>query len=93
MMITSALRRALSKARGEITSIKHLSSAAGALADVCNLNIVSSPFPPIMDSSHYKPVPEFVSADWENAKWTNKVAVRDGNTGETRTFSDYNIYM
>lgn len=86
-MLALSIRRALPKAT------KPFSSAAGALADVCNLNIVSSPFPPIMDSSHYKPVPEFVSADWGDANLAKKVAIRDGNTGETRTFSDYNSYM
>lgn len=53
----------------------------------------SSPYPPIMDSSHYKPVPEFVSVDWTGPTLAKKVAIRDGNTGETRTFSDYNTYM
>ncbi len=46
-----------------------------------------------MDSSHYKPVPEFVSVDWTGPTLAKKVAIRDGNTGETRTFSDYNTYM
>lgn len=55
----------------------HVSVArrSGALADVCDLNIVSSPFPPIMESSEYTPVPEFVSVDWKNPKMTNKVGM------------------
>jgi len=70
-----------------------LTRRSGALADVCDLNIVSSPFPPIMESSEYTPVPEFVSVDWKNPKMTNKIAIRDGSTGETRTFGDYHKNM
>jgi len=65
----------------------------GNLADVCNLHVVSSPFPPVMDSSHYTPVPEFVSSKWKDPALVNKVAIRDGSTGETRTFSDYDDSM
>ena len=65
----------------------------GNLADVCNLNVVSSPFPPVMDSSHYTPVPEFVSSNWKDPALINKVAIRDGSTGETRTFSEYHNHM
>mmetsp|Transcript_34432 Transcript_34432/g.61864 ORF Transcript_34432/g.61864 Transcript_34432/m.61864 type:complete len:588 (+) Transcript_34432:154-1917(+) len=65
----------------------------GNLADVCNLNVVSSSFPPVMDSSHYTSVPEFVSSNWKDPALINKVAIRDGSTGETRTFSEYHNHM
>lgn len=66
VMLASAslVRRALPKARIPNSHSRLFSKAAGTLADVCNLNIVSSPFPPILDSSQYCPVPEFISADW-----------------------------
>mmetsp|Transcript_24218 Transcript_24218/g.41451 ORF Transcript_24218/g.41451 Transcript_24218/m.41451 type:complete len:594 (+) Transcript_24218:388-2169(+) len=65
----------------------------GNLADVCDVHVVSSPLPPILDSSHYTPVQEFVSASWKDDALVNKVAIRDGSTGETRTFSDYENHM
>ena len=46
-----------------------------------------------MDAVYYKPVPEFVSAEWVNPKIAKKVAIRDGSTGETRTFLDYHTNM
>ena len=92
-MLATFVRRAVPKTRGAIFRSKQFSSATGALADVCNINIVSSPFPPIMESTHYTPVSEFVSAEWKDVKWAKKVAIRDGNTEETRTFADYNTYM
>lgn len=61
---------------------------SGKLADVCNINVVSSPFPPIM-SSDFVPVPSFVSSGWRDSSLADKVAIRDGSTGETRTFSEY----
>ena len=48
---------------------------SGAIADVCNLNIQTSPFPPIIDSSEFTPVPEFVSAEWKNPKFADKVTI------------------
>eukprot|EP00986_Skeletonema_menzelii_P019105 scaffold27064_cov167-Skeletonema_menzelii.AAC.7 len=66
---------------------------AGNLADVCELNIVKSPFPPIEPLSLHSAVPEFVSSDWRSPTLANKVAVRDGSTGELRTFSDYHTSM
>jgi 4-coumarate--CoA ligase len=68
---------------------------AGNLADVCELNIVQSPFPPIDPSLLHSAaaVPEFVSSDWKSPTLANKVAVRDGSTGESRTFSDYHTSM
>ncbi len=65
----------------------------GTLADVCNIHIVSSPYDPITDPSTLPPVSEFVSSGWTNPIIAQKVAVRDGSTGETRTFSDYHIRM
>mmetsp|Transcript_10763 Transcript_10763/g.15983 ORF Transcript_10763/g.15983 Transcript_10763/m.15983 type:complete len:593 (-) Transcript_10763:110-1888(-) len=65
---------------------------AGNLADVCELNIVKSPFPPIEQSLH-SAVPEFVSSDWNSPALANKIAIRDGSTGETRTFSDHHTSM
>lgn len=59
----------------------------GNLADVCNNNVVFSPFPPIM-LSNLAGVPQFVSSCW-GGPLSDKVAIRDGSTGETRTFSDY----
>ena len=89
----ASMFRAIPKGYHRVVSLKQFSSHTGTLADVCNINIVSSPFPPILDSDHYKPIPEFVSADWKNDKLAEKVAIRDGNTGEVRTFSDYNRFM
>jgi acyl-CoA synthetase (AMP-forming)/AMP-acid ligase II len=63
----------------------------GNLADVCNNNVVLSPFPPIM-SSDLAGVPQFVSSCWGDPL-SDKVAIRDGSTGETRTFSDYRNRM
>ena len=65
----------------------------GNLADVCNLNVMSSPFPPVMDSSKFMPAPEFISSGWKDAALVDKIAIRDGSTGETRTFSQYDDYM
>ncbi|KAL3795367.1 hypothetical protein HJC23_009540 [Cyclotella cryptica] len=93
-MITTSIFGAFPKTnRLSILKLNFSKAAAGALADVCNLNVVSSPFPPIIDAVHYKPVPEFVSAEWVNPKIAKKVAIRDGSTGETRTFLDYNTHM
>ncbi|KAL7518288.1 hypothetical protein ACHAWX_003131 [Stephanocyclus meneghinianus] len=93
-MIRSSIFRALPKRLClNIPRRSFSKAAAGALADVCNLNIVSSPFPPIMEAVHYKPIPEFVSAEWANPKLAMKVAIRDGSTGDTRTFLDYNTFM
>jgi len=64
----------------------------GNLADICNGNVVSSPYPPI-DSSNFRPAPEFVSSRWKDANLVDKVAIRDGTTGETRTFSQYDNNM
>ena len=61
---------------------------AGNLADVCNNNVVFSPFPPIA-SSDIAAVPQFVSSRWRDPCLSDKVAIRDGSTGEMRTFSDY----
>lgn len=46
-----------------------------------------------MDPSTLSPVHEFVSSEWTNPDIADKVAVRDGSTGETRTFSDYHVRM
>lgn len=61
----------------------------GNLADVCNSNVISSPFPPIADASIFTAVPDFVSSSWTDPSVSGKVAVRDGSTGETRTFAQY----
>ncbi|EJK62442.1 hypothetical protein THAOC_16948 [Thalassiosira oceanica] len=58
----------------------------GKVADVC------SPFPPI-STSYDVPVPEFVSKDWGSPELSSKVAIRDGSTGEVRTFGDYSRHM
>ena len=63
----------------------------GNLADVCNKNVVPSPHPPVMDLSKFTPVPEFVSSEWKSRE--TKVAIRDGSTGETRTFAQYDQHM
>lgn len=65
-----------------------LDNKAGNLADVCDLNIIKSPFPPIEQSLHTA-VPEFISSSWNSPTLADKIAIRDGSTGETRTFSDY----
>lgn len=64
----------------------------GNLADVCNVNVLSSPFAPIVDSSRYTPVPEFVSSLWKEPDMVNKVAIRDGSTREVRTFGEYEAH-
>lgn len=65
----------------------------GNLADVCNEHVISSSYTPIPDSSTYAPVPEFISTAWKDAALVDKIAIRDGSTGETRTFSDYHNHM
>jgi hypothetical protein len=70
------------------TSSRIITRAIGNLADKCNINIFSSPYPPIQ-SSNFAPVPEFVSARWKDDSFANNVAIRDGSTGETRTFTQY----
>lgn len=65
---------------------------AGNIADVCELNIVKSPFPPI-DESMNSAVPEFVSSHWNSPSLAQKIAIRDGSTGELRTFSQYHTSM
>lgn len=67
-------------------------SSFSDLAD-CNRNVVSSPHPPIRDSLQRTPAPAFVSSHWQDAALAEKVAIRDGSTGETRTFSDYHSRM
>ncbi|KAL7554639.1 hypothetical protein ACHAWF_018234 [Thalassiosira exigua] len=76
-------------------SVSRRNFADGKLADVCNLNVVSSPFPvpPLMDPSNFTPVPEFISSGWKDASLADKVAIRDGSTGEVRTFTDYLQHM
>jgi acyl-CoA synthetase (AMP-forming)/AMP-acid ligase II len=56
------------------------------VAEVCNLNIVKSPYPDI-PSGPYRPLYEFVSENWNNN--LHKLAIVDGSTGLERTFSDY----
>ena len=65
---------------------------AGNLADVCELNIISSPFAPINEVSH-SAAPEFISSQCTSPTLANKIAIRDGSTGETRTFSQYHTSM
>jgi len=68
---------------------------AGNLADVCDLNVVKSTFPPIIQppSLQQSAVPEFVTSDWNSPTLANKIAIRDGSTGESRTFSDHHTSM
>lgn len=66
---------------------------AGNLADVCDHKVVKSTFPPIQPPSLQQPVPEFVTSNWNSPTLANKIAIRDGTTGESRTFSDYQASM
>lgn len=83
--------------RAEIAVVRNFTASSsltsGALADVCNIHVVSSPYAPIVDPSTLSPVHEFVSSEWTNPDIADKVAIRDGSTGEIRTFSDYHIRM
>jgi 4-coumarate--CoA ligase len=58
-----------------------------SVADRCNLNIVTSPYPPIVEGP-YPPLKEFVTENW-GPKLCNKVAIIDGSTGMQRTFAEY----
>jgi len=69
-----------------------LDDKAGNLADVCELNVVQSTFPPIQPSLG-SAVPEFVTSDWNSPTLANKIAIRDGSTGELRTFSNHHTSM
>ena len=84
--------------RADVAAVRNFFAASshlhqGSLADICNIHVVSSPYAPITDSATFIPVPEFVASGWTDASIADKVAVRDGSTGETRTFSDYHIRM
>ena len=79
-------------ARRTVAVASTYSEKAGNLGDICDSNVVKSPYPPI-DQSITAAVPEFLSAAWTNPTLKAKVAIRDGTTGETRTFSDYQTSM
>ncbi|KAL9187976.1 hypothetical protein ACHAXT_006354 [Thalassiosira profunda] len=91
------LRRCLaaSKARParSFASTAPLRSPDGALADKCNRHVVESPFPPIADISNFPAVPEYVASAWKDPHLVDKIAIRDGSTGETRTFAQYDSNM
>jgi len=53
---------------------------------------VKSPFPPIA-SPPYPLLSEFVSNEWGSPHFTEKVAIIDGTTGQTRNFTDYKSDM
>jgi len=82
------VRRVPSPSSLPSTSSKIITRAIGNLADKCNINVFSSPYPPIQ-SSNFAPVPEFVSSRWKDDSFANNVAIRDGSTGETRSFTQY----
>jgi len=62
----------------------------GYLGDVCDLNMVYSPFPEIPEGP-IPPLPEFVMSDWKSSggRLGDKTAIIDGSTGMQRTFDDF----
>jgi AMP-binding enzyme len=63
------------------------------LAERCNLNVVTSPFPPI-PSGPYEPLPELVMSNWKGSSsgggyLSDELAIVDGSTGMQRTFRDH----
>ena len=91
-MITSSARRLFSP-KVRLLRLRHrsLSSAASmdtnTVAETCNLNIVTSPYPDI-EEGPYPPLKEFVTEYW-GPRLHNKVAITDGSTGMQRTFGEY----
>ena len=57
----------------------------GALAEVCNQHVITSPYSPI--ESWDRPLPDFVLSAWKNNH--EELAIFDGSTGMERTFGDY----
>jgi 4-coumarate--CoA ligase len=62
----------------------------GNLAEICNLHIVTSHFPPLR-SGPYEPLPELVMSNWKGkgGYLYNELAIVDGSTGMQRTFREY----
>ena len=86
-------RRVLRERRPLSTTNKDTPSATTTtteFSDRCSLNVVSSPFPPIVEGP-YPPLYEFVTENWvqHGGYLDDKVAIIDGSTGLQRTFRDY----
>ena len=72
----------------------------GELAETCDLNLVTSPFPPI-PSGPYDPLPDVVMQHWkknystkdtanvDDGYLSEELAIFDGSTGMSRTFQQY----
>ncbi|VEU33622.1 unnamed protein product [Pseudo-nitzschia multistriata] len=98
----SAAIKSTSRSQTKATNLRYISSTStlhdGELAEVCNANVVSSPFPPINPESWDMPLPDFLMSSWkkksEVASGTanllnDNLAIFDGSTGMKRTFADY----
>lgn len=94
MSVAKVSRSFASRCIGKKTLTRAFSSTVtvgdGQVADRCELNVVSSPFPPI-PIRNYEPVPEFVMSMWKGAGGNlgDQVAIVDGSTGMQRTFNDF----
>jgi len=87
------------------TTLRWISSTPflrdGALAEHCNRNVVSSPWPDFSQELWDKPLPDFLLSAWKeqqqaktgtvtNSENENEnLAIYDGSTGMKRTFGDY----
>jgi len=62
----------------------------GELGDRCDVNMISSSFPPIRDGP-YQPLPEFVMSNWKGCggHLGDEIAIIDGTTGMERSFNDF----
>lgn len=61
----------------------------GSLAEICNENVILSPYTPI-SKSWDRPLPDFVLSSWKNMpNRERELAIFDGSTNTQRTFGDY----
>lgn len=89
-------RQGLTRSKSCISSLLFRSKFSTAtttdsFSDRCNLNILSSPYPPIPEGP-YPPIAEFVMEKWPQVGGIierDRVACIDGSTGLSRTFDDY----
>lgn len=105
--LASTLRRSLAKAATthcKKNPLRSISSTRicddGALAEVCDANVVSSSQPAITPESWDRPLPDFLMSTWkkhnnnnnhhtDDGLLTDELAIFDGSTGMKRNFSEY----
>jgi len=93
MKMAYAMRRNQAKRLRGLS--KQFSVTADEVADVCDRHVILSPFEPIVDGP-YKPLYEFVTADWSAHGGNldgNKTAIVDTHTGLKRTFSEHHALI